>query len=102
MYSEVKKTAKNKRLDANSTLTYRQDGENGGNMYTVYRFYYKYGREDDPIECTTKEFDSFEKALKYGKRYAKGIRFNSFEIRDELDLIYEEFADGTFSDFRKK
>ena len=64
-------------------------------MFYVTRYWYKYGREGDPVETTSKEYESIEKALAYAQRYATGIRFVLMQIEDEdLNLIYEYSADG--------
>lgn len=67
-------------------------------MFTVCRYWLKYGNEEDPTEVTIKEFETLEKAIAYGRRYAKGIRFLSFTITDEAGKeIYEQLADGTIT-----
>lgn len=67
-------------------------------MFTVYRYFYKYGYEGSPLDVTIKDFSSYEKAKAYGNRYAKGTRFCSFEIRAEKDgkeyTLYEDIAGG--------
>ena len=64
-------------------------------MFYVTRYWYKDGREGDPVETTSKEYESIEKALAYAQRYATGIRFVLMQIEDEdLNLIYEYSADG--------
>lgn len=70
-------------------------------MYIVNRFWFKYGNEEDEVECTTKEYDTFEKAYNYCKRYAKGIKFTSCEIEDKNGkLLYEHMATGEINDYR--
>lgn len=72
-------------------------------MYTVNRSWFKYGNEEDEVMITTKEYPTFEKALQYGERYRRGVKFVSYEIEDENGkLIYEEFADGKVFDYRNK
>lgn len=63
-------------------------------MYIVIRRYYRYGQEGDYVDCTFKEFGTFEKAQKYGKRYATGIKFVSYQIEDETGNIMEEYYAG--------
>lgn len=64
-------------------------------MYTTNRYYYRYGKEGDYVDMTTKEFNSLEKAINYAERYATGIRFVSVEILDENDnVVYEILQDG--------
>lgn len=71
--------------------------------YHVVRYYFRYGRETDPIDCTfSRDFDTFEKALRHGERYAHGIRFASFEIEDsEGNIVYEMTDVGVITDYRK-
>ena len=73
--------------------------------YCVVRGYFKYGNEDDEI-CQTysRAFDTFEKALKHGERYAKGVRFYDFTIcnYDTMEELYRENYEGTIEDFRNK
>lgn len=62
-------------------------------MYTTYRFWLKYGNEDDEVMVTTKEWDSITAALKYLRRYQSGIRYVSSEIINEQGAtVYEDFA----------
>ena len=69
--------------------------------YTTYRFWFKYGNEDDPIECTTKEWDSLDKAINYAHRYATGIKFESVEIEDKNGrVVYRITSNGVVEDFR--
>ncbi len=50
-------------------------------MFYVIRYFFRYGHEYDPIDCTySRNFPTFEKALAHGLRYAHGLRFESFEI----------------------
>ncbi len=70
-------------------------------MYTVYRSWYRYGRETDYVELTVKEFPTSDNAIEYAHRYAKGIRFCGVEVRDENDeLVYEITSDMTSFDYR--
>ena len=72
-------------------------------MYQVIRFFFRYGHEWDPIDCTfSHEFDSFDKALKHGERYAHGLRFESFQITDATGkVIYEMNDEGLITDRRE-
>ncbi len=70
--------------------------------YQVIRYFFRYGHEDDPVDCTfSREFDSFDKALKHGERYAHGLRFESFEIQDQSGrIIYSMNDAGIITDNR--
>lgn len=70
--------------------------------YYVNRYYFRYGRETDPIDCKqSRDFPSFEKALAHGHRYAFGIRFAAFEVCDENGaVLYEETDEGVIIDHR--
>lgn len=69
-------------------------------MFTTYRYYYKYGNEDDEIMCTFKEFSDFEKAKAYAHRYAKGIKFCGVQIQDSNgNLLYEITSDFIIYDY---
>lgn len=71
-------------------------------MFTTCRNWYKYGNEDDIVECTFKDHDTIEKAITYTHRYAKGIKFVSCTIEDETGkVVYELLADGQVYDNRK-
>lgn len=72
--------------------------------YTTCRSWLKYGNEDDPIECTFKEWDSLDKAINYAHRYANGIKFVSVDVSDENGNLIYEISDygGTVIDYRKK
>lgn len=71
--------------------------------YTTYRYWFKYGNEDDPIECTTKEWDNLDKAITYAHRYATGVKFDSVEIEDENGkVIYRITSDSLVEDFRNE
>lgn len=66
-------------------------------MFNTCRWYFRYGNEGDPMDCTFKEFDAMDKAIKYARRYATGIRFAGVEIEDnngnllfEIDNNFEE------------
>lgn len=62
-------------------------------MFTTNRFWLKYGNEDDVVECTSKEWDTFDKAITYCRRYATGIKYVSCEILDEKgNVLYEDIA----------
>lgn len=72
-------------------------------MFYVVRYFFKYGHEYDPIDCTfSRNFPSFEKALAYGMRYAHGIRFESFEIcnSETGEAIYSVNDQGIVTDKR--
>lgn len=69
--------------------------------YETTRYFFRFRKESDHMDCTTKEWDSLEKAIAYCHRYAKGIRFAAVEIRDENNnMVYEILADGTVTDYR--
>lgn len=63
-------------------------------MFTVYRHWFKNGNEDDELECTIKEFTTYEKAEKYAERYAKGVRFACYEICDNEGNTIKEYCAG--------
>ena len=59
-------------------------------MYTTARSYYRYGNEEDMIDCTFLEWETLEKAIKYCERYSVGIRFAGVTVRDEEgNVVYE-------------
>ena len=61
--------------------------------YTTHRYWLKYGNENDAVECTTKEWETFDKAVAYCRRYATSVKYVSCEILDENDnVLYEDFA----------
>lgn len=62
-------------------------------MYTTYRYWFKYGNEDDELECTTLYHDTLDKAVTYAHRYAKGVRFASVTVEDEDGNILYEICD---------
>ena len=64
-------------------------------MYITNRFLLKYGMETDPMEVTTKEHKTFEKAYAYAKRYARGLKFVSCTIENkDGKVLYEIFNCG--------
>ena len=71
-------------------------------MFNTCRWYFRYGNEDDPMDCTFKEYDTVEKAIKYARRYATGIRFARVEIKDDNGKLLFEI-DGNFeeTDYRE-
>lgn len=70
-------------------------------MYTTKRYFLRYGNEDDVVDVTTKEFEDFEKALQYARRYCNGRRFLSVEILDDNDNMLYEFVAGVGEEFFK-
>lgn len=65
------------------------------------RYWFKYGNEDDKVECTTKSWNTFEEAQAYSLRYAKGIKFYYVEILDEnCNVLWRYNNDGLIEDFR--
>lgn len=65
------------------------------------RYWFKYGNEDDKVECTTKSWNTFEEAQAYAFRYAKGIKFYYVEILDEnCNVLWRYNNDGLIEDFR--
>lgn len=71
--------------------------------YTTYRYWFKYGNEDDPIECTDKEWDNLDKAISYAHRYATGVRFAGVEIEDENGkIVYRITTDSIVEDYREQ
>ena len=74
-------------------------------MYTVVRYFFKNGNEDDEIDSTySKEKADFETAYNHGKRYAKGVKFYAFEIwnSETMETLYREDCYGNIDDNRTK
>jgi hypothetical protein len=70
-------------------------------MFYTTRHYYPNGIEGESMNCTFKEFDTIEKAIKYCYRYSKGIRFAGVQVEDEEGfLLYEITSDGDITDYR--
>jgi uncharacterized membrane protein YkoI len=71
-------------------------------MFTTTRNFYPHGIEGERMDCTFKEFNTIEKAIKYAHRYAKGLRFAGVQIDDENgNLVYEITSDMETFDYRK-
>jgi hypothetical protein len=73
--------------------------------FCVVRGYFKNGNESDEIEQTySRDFDTFDKALKHGERYAKGIRFYDYTIceSETMKELYRKNYCGDIEDFRTK
>ena len=69
-------------------------------MFITTRFYFPNGVEGEIMKTTVKEFDSFEKALKYCNRYAKGIKFAGCIIENEDGkLLYEINDNGDVNNY---
>ena len=62
-------------------------------MYITSRYWFKYGNEDDELECTTLFHETLDKAINYAHRYAKGVRFASVTVEDEEGHILYEICD---------
>ena len=62
-------------------------------MYMTSRYWFKYGNEDDELECTTLFHETLDKAINYAHRYAKGVRFASVTVEDEEGNILYEICD---------
>lgn len=62
-------------------------------MYMTSRYWFKYGNEDDELECTTLFHETLDKAITYAHRYAKGVRFASVTVEDEEGNILYEICD---------
>ena len=64
-------------------------------MFTARRFYFRYGNESDPVDCTTKSYASAEKAIKYLRRYQTGLRYIESDIYDDETgrCLYEHTAE---------
>lgn len=72
-------------------------------MYTAYRHFYPHGIEGESMDCTFKEFDTIEEAIKYADRYARGLRFAGVQVEDENgNIIYEITSDSNVFDYRKE
>lgn len=70
-------------------------------MYNTNRFFYPKGIEGEAMDCTYKEFDTIEKAIKYAHRYTKGLRFAGLQIEDNNGkLVYEITSDNEVIDYR--
>lgn len=70
-------------------------------MYTTTRFFYPHGIEGESMDCTFKEFETLEKAIKYANRYTTGIRFAGVQVEDvNGKLIYEITASQDIFDYR--
>lgn len=67
------------------------------------RYWFKYGNENDEVECTTKIWDSFEKAQAYAYRYAKGVKFYYVQILDEdCNVLWSYNYMSEEEDFREE
>jgi uncharacterized membrane protein YkoI len=72
-------------------------------MFTTTRHFYPHGAEGEAMDCTFKEFNDIEKAIKYAHRYAKGLRFAGIQIEDESgNIVYEITSDFEVIDSRKE
>jgi hypothetical protein len=72
-------------------------------MYTVVRYFFRNGNEGDYVDNTySKDKDTFEKALNHAERYAKGCRFEHYEIckSDTMECVYQKNYEGLVEDFR--
>jgi hypothetical protein len=70
-------------------------------MFTTTRFFYPNGIEGESMDCTYKEFDTIEKAIKYCHRYNKGVRFAGVQVEDENgNLLYEITSGNDVFDYR--
>ena len=71
--------------------------------YSTTRHFYPHGIEGEAMDCTFKEFNTIEKAIKYADRYAKGLRFAGVQIEDETgNTVYEITSDFEVFDYRNK
>ncbi len=63
-------------------------------MFTTIRYFYPNGIEGEAMDTTIKEHSSIDKAIKYCRRYAKGLRFAGVQVEDEEgNVIYEITSD---------
>lgn len=62
-------------------------------MYITSRYWFKYGNEDDELECTTLYHETLDKAITYAHRYARGTKFASVTVEDEEGNILYEICD---------
>lgn len=70
-------------------------------MYSTTRHFYPNGIEGEAMDCTFKEFDNIDKAIKYADRYAKGLRFAGVTVEDETgNIIYQITSDFEVIDNR--
>jgi len=71
-------------------------------MFTTIRHFYPRGIEGEAMDCTCKEFETIDKAIKYANRYAKGLRFAGLQIEDEAgNMVYEITSDFEIIDHRE-
>ena len=69
-------------------------------LYTTKRYTFRYGNESDPMECTIKNHATLSSALKYAKRYAKGIKFAGVTVEDENGkTLYEITSEGNIFNY---
>jgi len=72
-------------------------------MFNTTRYFYPHGIEGEAMNCTFKEFDSIDKAIKYAHRYTKGLRFAGVQIEDEAgNIVYEITSDQETIDYRQE
>lgn len=72
-------------------------------MYSTTRYYYPNGIEGESMQCTFKDFDDIDKAIKYCHRYAKGLRFAGVKVEDEKgNAIFEITSDFEPFDYRQE
>ena len=63
-------------------------------MFSTIRYFYPHGIEGEAMQCTFKDFEDVNKAIKYCNRYAKGLRFAGVRIEDEKgNTVYEITSD---------
>jgi len=74
--------------------------------YMTTRYFYPHGIEGEAMDCTYKQFETIEKAIKYANRYNKGMRFAGIQIEEITDndklgkLVYEITSDNETIDHR--
>lgn len=72
-------------------------------MFYTTRYFFPHGDESEAMDNTFKEWPTFEKALAYCYRYAKGCRFAGVKIEDEQGcLLFELLDNGDAHDYREE
>lgn len=63
-------------------------------MYTAIRHFYPRGIEGEAMDCTVKEFDDLDGAIKYARRYTSGLRFAGVQVEDDKgNCLFEITSD---------
>lgn len=71
-------------------------------MFNTCRYYFPHGIEGESMDCTFLEFDTIEKAIRYARRYATGLRFAAVTIEDDNgNLLFEIDSNFEETDYRE-